>query len=376
MSLHHVILIPGFFAFTGLGELKYFSGVEAVLKRAFHSRGLDLDLTEIHTLPTASIRHRAAKVLEAVAEVAARDDGPIHLIGHSTGGLDARVAVTPHAPFASPFKVVAADRVSSIVTIATPHRGTPLASLFGSAMGQPLLRLLASTAVVGLERGQLPLNSLIKLGALLTRVDDVLGLKKTLADQLYEQLFRDFTDARRADMIRFLRAVAEDRALIVQLTSDSLDLFNATTADPDMLRYGSVVTRVAAPSVRGGLSHYRDPYGQALYLAFSLSWLLTSFGDPRYVPQLSEQQQSRLSEVFGSLPAVRDNDGMCPTLSQVWGELIHVVNADHLDVVGQFGDQARHGTHVDWLPSGSGFDAQAFEQTWDAVAEFVTRGRR
>ena len=375
MSLHHVILIPGFFAFTGLGELKYFSGVDAVLSRAFQARGLGLDLIEIQTLPTASIRHRAAKVLEAVVEAAERDDGPIHLVGHSTGGLDARVAVTTHAPLATPFKIVAAERVASIVTISTPHRGTPLASLFGSAMGQPLLRLMASAAVVGLERGKLPLSSLIKLGELWTHVDDIFGLRTTLADQLYEQLLRDFTDARRNEMIRFLRAVAEDRSLVVQLTPDSLDLFNATTADPDTLRYGSVITRAPNPSLRGSLAHYRDPYEQAAYLAFTLVWLLTSRTDPRYAPQLTPEQERMLLQGFSELPGLRDNDGMSPTLSQVWGEVIHVTTADHLDVVGQYGDSARAGTHVDWLPSGSGFDAGAFERVWQAVAGFITRDR-
>jgi triacylglycerol lipase len=373
MSRHHVILIPGFFAFTGLGDLQYFCGVEDALRRSFEARGLDVNVVEIRTLPTASIRYRAAKVLEAIAMVAAKDTGPIHLIGHSTGGLDARVAITPHSALATAVEFTEYERVSSIVTVSTPHRGTPLASLFGSAMGQPLLRLMASSAIVGLERGKLPLNSLIKLGSLLIRIDDLIGLKTTFVDQLYEQLLNDFTDARRNDIIQFLKAVADDRALVIQLSPDSLDLFNATTSDPDGIRYGSVLTRARAPHMQGALALYRDPYAQALYLAFSLSWMLTSHADPRYVPQLNAHQERALIDGFGSLPTLRDNDGMCPTLSQIWGDVIHVANADHLDVIGQFGDHARRGTHVDWLPSRSGFDLAAFTATWDAVAAFVTR---
>jgi triacylglycerol lipase len=76
MARHHVILIPGFFAFTGLGDLQYFEGVEDTLLGAFARMQLDVDITEIRTLPTASIRHRAGKVLEAIAEVGQRDDGP------------------------------------------------------------------------------------------------------------------------------------------------------------------------------------------------------------------------------------------------------------------------------------------------------------
>src|SRR5262249_26557723 len=117
MARHHVILIPGFFAFGTLGELRYWTGVDHELRAAFDGFGLEVDLTEIETLPTASIRYRAAKVVEAIAEVASRDDGPIHLVGHSTGGLDARVAVTPHAALATPIEFNAFERVSSIVTI-------------------------------------------------------------------------------------------------------------------------------------------------------------------------------------------------------------------------------------------------------------------
>jgi triacylglycerol lipase len=373
MTRHHVILIPGFFAFTGLGDLQYFDGVEPVLSRACQTRGLDVDITEIRTLPTASIRFRAARVLEAIADVAKRDSGPIHLIGHSTGGLDARVAVTPHAALATPVEFDDWDRVASLVTVSTPHHGTPLASLFGSAMGQPLLQLLASSAIVGLERGKLPLNSLIKLGSWMIRLDNLIGLDATLVDQLYEQLLSDFTEVRRADIIRFLEGVAEDRSLVIQLTPDSLDLFNATTADPDGIAYGSVLSRARRPHLKNAFAHYRDPYAQALYLAFSASWLLSSRADRRYVPTLNAQQEEMLKQKFGQLPDLRDNDGMVPTLSQVWGEVIHVAEADHLDVVGLYGDRLRTGTHADWLPSGSGFDGNSFVSLWEAVADFVVR---
>jgi hypothetical protein len=67
---------------------------------------------------------------------------------------------------------------------------------------------------------------------------------------------------------------------------------------------------------------------------------------------------------------------MSPTLSQVWGEIIHVTDADHLDVMGQYGDRTRPGIHADWLPSGTGFDGKKFLQLWSDVAAFVTRKAR
>src|SRR4029077_11559874 len=41
---------------------------------------------------------------------------PVHLVGHSLGGLDARYAVT---------KLGLDKQVRSVTTIGTPHRGTP-----------------------------------------------------------------------------------------------------------------------------------------------------------------------------------------------------------------------------------------------------------
>lgn len=369
---HHVILIPGFFAFAGLGDLHYWHGVDTVLLGAFKRLGLDVDILEIETQPTASIRYRAARVLDAIALVAGRGEGPIHLIGHSTGGLDARLAISPHASLATTTDPEVMQRVASIVTVATPHYGTPLASLFGSVMGQPLLRWLAASAIVGLERGQLPLSTLIRIAGILTRVDDVFGMDRTVFDQLYAQLFREFTEARRQALIAFLRDISQDRALVVQLTPDSLDLFNATTAEPQ-IAYGSVVTRGRRPSVKNMAANLRDAYAQALYGLYSSLWLLSSRAHPRYYPELTMQQRAALIARYGKLPDAVDNDGMSPTLSQVWGEVVHATDADHLDVMGQYGDLLGPGIHADWLPSGSGFDGARFAALWQDVAAFVTK---
>ena len=375
MSRHHVILIPGFFAFAGLGDLRYWTGVDTELAAAFAAFGLEVDITEIETLPTASIRYRAGKVVEAIAAVAERDDGPIHLIGHSTGGLDARVAVTPNAALATPVKIDY-RRVNSIVTIATPHRGTPLASTFGSAMGQPLLRMLAGSTIFGLKRGGVPLQGLLRLGSLISRVDDLFGLERTLVDQLFAQLLHNFDEARRQALIGFLDNVSKDRALVVQLTPDSMDLFHATTADPEGIAYGSVITRAKRPAFPAALTHAYDPYAQGLHLMYCTLWKLTSHFHERYLPTLSAAQSQALVAGYGVVPERVDNDGMSPTLSQVWGEVVHVTNADHLDVMGQYGDHGRTGIHADWLPSGSGFDRARFTALWQSVAAFVTRNAR
>ncbi|HEX6277271.1 MAG TPA: hypothetical protein VFZ53_29720, partial [Polyangiaceae bacterium] len=59
---HQVLLIPGFFGFGNLGELSYFNGVREQLAESFARAGVDVTVTEVKTLPTASIRVRAARV--------------------------------------------------------------------------------------------------------------------------------------------------------------------------------------------------------------------------------------------------------------------------------------------------------------------------
>ena len=109
---------------------------------------------------------------------------------------------------------------------------------------------------------------------------------------------------------------------------------------------------------------------------YCMLWNLTSHFHERYLPALSEAQSQALVAAYGEVPERIDNDGMSPTLSQVWGEVVHATDADHLDVMGQYGDYGRTGIHADWLPSGSGFDRGRFTALWRAVAAFVTRNAR
>ena len=60
-----------------------------------------------------------------------------------------------------------------------------------------------------------------------------------------------------------------------------------------------------------------------------------------------------------------------PTRSQVWGEILQAVQADHLDVIGHFNDPAVQPPHFDWLTTGSGFRRQRFEALWDGVVDSI-----
>ena len=373
---HHVILIPGFFGFAKLGELRYFLGVEEVLAEQLAERGVDARVHEVATLPTASIRYRAARVLEVIEEVCAHDDGPVHLVGHSTGGLDARVAVAPTASLPTKFDTRDAyERVRSLVTVSAPHFGTPLATYYGSAMGKPLLQLLAFCTVYILRYGRLPLGVAIKVGGLLTKLDDLVGLDRTVVDQLYNELLADFSDERRHAVMKFLSDVQADQSLVFQLTPPALDLFNATTSDPSQLRYGSVVTKASRPNVGALRIHGADPYAQSMYLVYSGLWWLASHSKAEQLPALDSRQRESLLQGYGELPSLSDNDGIVPTLSQVWGSVVHTTRGDHLDVVGHYGQKRKvDGIYADWIPTASGYDDQAFQSLWSDVADFIVEG--
>src|SRR5512138_1612332 len=120
------------FGFGQLATYDYFAHVERALVRRFADRGIDLVTYVVDVAPTASIRRRAVRLAELVARTA-DDDGPIHLLGHSTGGLDARLVASPsvHLP-TSADNLGWLDRLRSLTTLSTPHYGTPLASFFAT----------------------------------------------------------------------------------------------------------------------------------------------------------------------------------------------------------------------------------------------------
>ena len=95
MQKTRIYLAPGMFGFARLASLEYFEHFIRALEDRFRDRGrhAEIHVCEVH--PTASILRRAAKLARLVDESAGTDGGPIHIIGHSTGGLDARLVASP-----------------------------------------------------------------------------------------------------------------------------------------------------------------------------------------------------------------------------------------------------------------------------------------
>lgn len=110
-----VVLVHGLFGFDRIGvpgaRFDYFRGI------AKHLAGLGCTAHAVKLPPAASIPVRAQRLVEAIA---ALGHERVDVIAHSLGGLDARYALS---------QLGLAGRVRALVTIGTPHRGSPIADL-------------------------------------------------------------------------------------------------------------------------------------------------------------------------------------------------------------------------------------------------------
>lgn len=371
---HHVYLVPGFFGFANLGDLPYFAHVSEYLEEAFAERGVPVALHHVHTHPTASLRYRASRLLDTIVTTAV-GDGPIHLVGHSSGGLDARLLVTSGVSLASDHDVEALmARVQSVVTVATPHHGTPVASFFTGLLGQRLLQLLSLFTTYVIVFGRVPVGLLSRMGRLFLRVDQLIGRDRSVVDQLVEQLLGDFTPERRDALRAFLDEVGKDQALMAQLMPDAMDTFNAATADREGVRYASVVTRAPKPNLKSRLQMGVDPYMQVTRGVYGALHRLSTRMPAIRIGELSAPHREALARRYLDVPDWHASDGIVPTLSQPWGTVLDAVTADHHDVIGHFHGPKHVPPHFDWLASGSGFGRQEFERMWSKIVDHLLAG--
>lgn len=371
---HHVYLIPGFFGFADLGGITYFHHVRQFIIDEFAAKNIEVEIHEVRTLPTASIRKRAGRLLETVGETAL-DDAPIHLIGHSTGGLDARLFASPNAALdvSSPYQLETfAARVQTVVTLATPHYGTPMATFFSSMLGGEILYLLSLATIYTMQFGKVPMAIMLAVGELITKVDDYLGFEDSILDGLYDKLFKDFDDERQAKIKSFLEEIKKDQTLVGQLTPGGIDLFNATCEDRPTTRYGSVAMKARAPGLKSLTEIGLDPYRQASHVIYRFLHWLVGDEDAKY-PELNAAERIRFETYYGFVPDQMESDGVVPTRSQLWGELFHVGKGDHLDVCGHFDDLDHDPPHYDWIATGTSFGQEEFENLWRSVCTFILR---
>lgn len=110
-----IVLQHGLFGFSdiGVGKLKltYFNKID----RAIAARGHPLIIPRVH--PTGSIAKRAMMLKRAILSQTP-DRQRVVIFAHSMGGLDARYMIS---------RLGMDDQVAALVTVCTPHRGSPYA---------------------------------------------------------------------------------------------------------------------------------------------------------------------------------------------------------------------------------------------------------
>jgi triacylglycerol lipase len=120
------------FGRIGLGRITlscYFRGIPDLLRRG----GNRVVITRVP--PIAGVKRRAKRLGEQIEQAFGKE--PVHLIGHSMGGLDARHLLADPA-----WK----GRILSLTTIGTPHLGSALADAARARVG-PLYRLLRTMRI-------------------------------------------------------------------------------------------------------------------------------------------------------------------------------------------------------------------------------------
>jgi len=364
-----VFLVPGFFGFTHAGAFTYFKGVEAALTHALAERGVDARIVSCRTQPTASIRRRAERLIDVVRDAGGLEADAIHFVGHSTGGLDTRLLTTPGVRLrGGGTERDICERTRSVVTLSTPHYGTPLAGFFTTLPGRQLLGLLA--VLSSSWGGRLGLFAAAQGFGLAARLDDLLGREDTFLDFMAETVLSQVTRDAEAPLWAYVREVAQDQGAVVQLTPESMDLFNAAVVDAPEIAYASVLT-AAPPPPWELLSRELFSLARAtLSGGFAVLHTIASREHRHYrYPHPGQAALRAFQEAVPFTLSARSNDGVVPVFSQIYGDVLDVVVGDHLDVVGQF--QREHAPYSDWLPSGSQFDADRFAQVWGRVADHI-----
>lgn len=132
-----VILVHGLFGFDRMGilgaRMDYFRGI------AKHLETLGCHAHAVKLSRAKSVPERARELCDAIT---ALPHERVDLIAHSMGGLDARYALA-HLGLAA--------RVRSLVTVGTPHRGTPLADLAVDGAGGALGVVRRAIAALGIS---------------------------------------------------------------------------------------------------------------------------------------------------------------------------------------------------------------------------------
>ena len=371
-----VILVPGFFGFGTFGRegrphITYFDNV---IKAMVAARPELIGRIRVHEPPpmgslTARVRSLQDVALQCLGGALLRGEtrgrGPrIHLVGHSTGGLDARLLANPRYRFNGEDRKLRARllrHLGTVVSLSAPQHGTPIARSFMRGLprlvleGMSVATIMANAGRVTQRLGLPGIGLAYTLFQAVRPRPDVNGPAIDLLTGMDEETARQIE--------RFRGMVMSDTRILRDLEPERMAALNERLGDHGA-RLVEIVTVAPRPSLtRGGL---HDLDRRAVY---ALCYAGAAQGDfrPRRFPEgrwIAACAPGTEREAVEDAP--RANDGIVPASSQTLaGRAARIVLADHLDVVGHF--EWRGNTTL--FKSGAGFGRREFKELWGFVAE-------
>jgi hypothetical protein len=183
--------------------------------------------------------------------------------------------------------------------------------------------------------------------AFLGRLDDAFGVNIKLLDRSVQLVLRCIEKEGQIEVGKWLDGIRHDQGGVIQLTPESMDLFNASVEDSSEVRYGSVASWGPSPGPVRFLSSVRSPMAALSATLYSTLYVIASRASKTY-PYASPEATARemIEHELGRELADEVNDGLVPTASMVWGDLLWAGAADHLDILGHFHGEPGS-THTD-----------------------------
>jgi len=387
---HVVFLVPGLLGFENFSTFAYFEDrVVASLRAALEqSWKQPAAVVAVPIPPTASLRLRQEMLVQTIArrlealEKERSEFRHIHLIGHSTGGVDANLLTDDRALGDRPWSELDARapslirRIRSVVSIASPHQGA----------------CITRDPVAGFFRDHDP-TSLPEFGSLAA---------KLLVSSFHDQdLFSNFLGAVRGGrtFVHFVGELLKKWPLLDDLLPTRSSRLNNPKSDVMRRSFVTIAGRRADPSAttpdadeffhqlserasgtRSGCAE------QGELVAASVERLNAAIHtDSADVPVIMAEG----TELPGPLDAGH-NDGVVNSARQLINpadskELAGIVVGDHFDVVGYYdrhtwlrdrdGREQYPQVLSGLLHSGSGFRDDQFFELYGHVAKVLAEAR-
>jgi pimeloyl-ACP methyl ester carboxylesterase len=354
MGQHAVALVPGFLGFDHRRGTTYFADrfIAGLRARLEAGTGRAFPVVPVSTLPFGNLAARQVKLLADLKQLDAELGEPYwHLVGHSTGGVDAallgRKQRLSYANQRTVFSEAGLEvpRLVSVTTVSAPHYGTCLAlsSLAQLVRRRPSLHGLLDALEAGadvLRRDRLEERLQFVLPSLVSgHISEFYAhlLSNELAGDLDPNVVGELTETqnRRADV-----AVS------------------------------SFATLAPAPPREGPAADelFRDLWRWTQEKATSAGVL-----QPPPFPRVVPAQWISSSAPIPPVDA-RSNDGVVNTDRQVDGSFAGLIAADHGDVLGRYRRVDlldRRVIDPGLLTSGAEFGDEQFFKVLDAVGRTI-----